>query len=127
MDEDMRIGYTEITVRIPDDLVRRLGAESAVERRILEALVIDEFRRGHISRMELSQLLDFATLAELDEFLTGHGVLDVDAAEEPKREVLPNAESRARARRAAANIITRRKGVTLDGLNIKDLINEGRL
>ena len=30
------------------------------------------------------------------------------------------------ARRAAANIIARSKGVTLGGLKIKDLINEGR-
>jgi hypothetical protein len=34
--------------------------------------------------------------------------------------------NRARAEQAAANIIARRKGVTLDGLSIKDLINEGR-
>ena len=33
---------------------------------------------------------------------------------------------RARARAAAANIIARRKGVTLGGLRIRDLINEGR-
>lgn len=35
-------------------------------------------------------------------------------------------ETRARARQAADNIIARRKGVRLGGLNIKDLINEGR-
>jgi hypothetical protein len=33
---------------------------------------------------------------------------------------------RATARRAAARIIARRKGVTLGDLKIKDLINEGR-
>jgi hypothetical protein len=33
---------------------------------------------------------------------------------------------RAKARRAAANIIARGKGVTLGGLKIKDLINEAR-
>jgi hypothetical protein len=32
----------------------------------------------------------------------------------------------AEARRAAARIIARRKGVTLGDLKIKDLINEGR-
>lgn len=31
-----------------------------------------------------------------------------------------------KARQAAARMIARSKGVTLDGLNIKDLINEGR-
>ena len=33
---------------------------------------------------------------------------------------------RTRARAAAANIRARSKGVTLDGLRIKDLVNEGR-
>lgn len=33
---------------------------------------------------------------------------------------------REKARRAAENIIARAKGVTLGGLKIKDLINEGR-
>lgn len=33
---------------------------------------------------------------------------------------------RGRARQAAADINARREGVTLDGLKIKDLINEGR-
>lgn len=35
-------------------------------------------------------------------------------------------EGRIKARQAAANIIARAKGVTLGGLKIKDLINEGR-
>jgi prevent-host-death family protein len=34
---------------------------------------------------------------------------------------------REKARQAAENIIARSKGVTLGGLKIKDLINEGRL
>jgi prevent-host-death family protein len=33
---------------------------------------------------------------------------------------------REKARRAAENLIARAKGVTLGGLKIKDLINEGR-
>jgi prevent-host-death family protein len=37
----------------------------------------------------------------------------------PKRDV-------ERARQAVARIVARRKGVTLGGLKIKDLINEGR-
>jgi prevent-host-death family protein len=34
---------------------------------------------------------------------------------------------RAKARRAADGIIEARRGVTLDGLRTKDLVNEGRL
>ena len=42
--------------------------------------------------------------------------------------LVPDATSRDReaARRAAADIIEMSKGVTLGGLKIKDLINEGR-
>jgi Uncharacterised protein family (UPF0175) len=74
MDDSTRAAYTEITVRIPDDLARRLGTGGEVERRVLEALVLDEFRQGHLSRAELRQLLGFATRGKLDEFLTAHGV-----------------------------------------------------
>jgi hypothetical protein len=74
MDDSTRTAYTEITVRIPEDLARRLGTGGEVERRVLEALALDEFRQGHLSRAELRQLLGFATRAKLDEFLTVHGV-----------------------------------------------------
>jgi hypothetical protein len=74
MDDSTRTAYTEITVRIPGDLARRLGTGDEVERRVLEALALDEFRQGHLSRAELRQLLGFATRGKLDEFLTAHGV-----------------------------------------------------
>ena len=66
--------FTEITVRIPDELARLVGAGGAVERRVLEALALDEFRQGHLSRAELRRLLGFSTRMKLDEFLTAHGV-----------------------------------------------------
>ena len=132
MDDNARTASTEITVRIPADLARRLGVGGEIERRVIEALALDEFRQGHLSRAELRQLLGFATRAKLDEFLTGHGVFgtytadDLERDREDRAAVVPDEESRARARQAAANIIARRKGVTLGGLSIKDLINEGR-
>lgn len=132
MDDNARTASTEITVRIPADLARRLGVGGEIERRVIEALALDEFRQGHLSRAELRQLLGFATHAKLDEFLTGHGVFGTYTADDLERDredqaaVVPDEESRARARQAAANIIARRKGVTLGGLSIKDLINEGR-
>ncbi|MBV8492073.1 MAG: UPF0175 family protein [Alphaproteobacteria bacterium] len=132
MDDNARTALTEITVRIPADLARRLGVGGEIERRIIEALALDEFRQGYLSRTELRQLLGFVTRAKLDEFLTGHGVFGTYTADDLERDredqaaVVPDEESRARARQAAANIIARRKGVTLGGLSIKDLINEGR-
>jgi hypothetical protein len=130
MDDSTRTAYTEITVRIPDDLARRLGAGGGAERRVLEALALDEFRQGHLSRAELRLLLGFATSAGLDEFLTARGVFGTGTLDDLEREdlaaIVPGDESRARARQAAANIIARRKGVSLGGVSIKDLINEGR-
>jgi len=132
MDDNAPTASTEITVRIPADLARRLGTGGQVERRVLEALALDEFRQGHLGRAELRRLLGFATRAKLDEFLTGHGVFGTYTADDLERDredqaaVVPDEESRARARQAAANIIARRKGVTLGGLSIRDLINQGR-
>jgi hypothetical protein len=134
MDDNMprTDALTEITVRIPEDLARRLGTGGEVERRVLEALALDEFRQGHLSRAELRRLLGFGTRMRLDEFLTAHGVFgtctiaDLEREREDLAAIEPDDESRARARQAAANIIARRKGVTLGGLSIKDLINEGR-
>jgi hypothetical protein len=124
--------YTEITVRIPDDLARRLGAGAQLERRVLEALALDEFKQGHLTKPELRRLLGFGTRMKLDEFLKAHDIYEPYTLEDLERErrdldaLEPDEETRARARQAAANIIARRKGVTLGGLSIKDLINEGR-
>jgi hypothetical protein len=64
--------------------------------------------------------------------LKAHEIYEPRTLEDLERErrdlaaLEPDEESRVRARQAAANIIARRKGVTLGGLSIKDLINEGR-
>ena len=112
----------DIMVRIPDDLARRLGTAGEVERRALEALAIEEYRLGHLTETDVRRLLGFEAGSSLDNFLKARDV------SEPRTSV-PGAldeQSRARARQAADNIIARRRGVTLGGLDIKDLINEGR-
>ena len=58
----------DITVRIPDDLARRLGTAGEVERRALEALALEEYKLGHLSQAELRRLLGFETGEALDEF-----------------------------------------------------------
>jgi hypothetical protein len=138
MDDNIRDSgagaYMEITVRIPDDLARRLGTVGEIERRALEALALEEFKLGHLTNPEMRRLLGFATRMKLDEFLKAHDVFEPYTLDDLKREredlaaIAPDEENRARARarQAAANIIARRKGVTLGGLSIKDLINEGR-
>jgi hypothetical protein len=65
----------DVTIQIPDDLARRLGAAGDLSRRALEALAVDEFRLGHITYAELRRLLGFGTRNALDCFLKAHGVL----------------------------------------------------
>ena len=64
----------DVTIQIPDDLARRLGAPGDLSRRALEALAVDEFRLGHLTPAELRRLLGFATREALDRFLKAHGV-----------------------------------------------------
>ena len=86
MDDSTSAALPEITVRISADLARRLGTGGEVERRVLEALALDEFRQGHLGRVELCRLLGFATRAKLDEFLTGHGVFGTYTADDLERD-----------------------------------------
>ena len=72
----------EITLNIPDELARLIGTTSDIERRALEALALDEFRQGHLSRAELRELLGFATRGKLDEFLTAHGIFGTYTTED---------------------------------------------
>jgi hypothetical protein len=132
-DNTSRIDATvEITIRIPDDLAKRLRIDGDLERRALEALALEEFKLGRLTKPELRRLLGFGTRAKLDEFLKARDVYEAYTLDDLERErrdladLVPDEESRARARQTAANIIARRKGVTLGGLGIKDLINEGR-
>ena len=62
------------TVQLPDALTSRFASAHEMERRVLEALALDEFRLGHLTRPELKKVLGFATRAALDSFLLSHGV-----------------------------------------------------
>jgi hypothetical protein len=77
-----------VTVRIPDELAQRLAAEGGdLERRALEALVLEEHRRGRLSAAEVRRILGFEALDELDGFLKAHGVFEAYSLEELDREV----------------------------------------
>ena len=62
----------DINVHIPDDLARRLGRD--LPRRALEALALEEFKLGHLTKPELRRLLGFETRAALDGFLKAHQI-----------------------------------------------------
>jgi hypothetical protein len=76
----------EITFHIPDDLVSRLGTVGELERRALEALALEEFKQGHLTKPELRRLLGFETRYELDGFLKAHEVYETYTLDDLERE-----------------------------------------
>ena len=65
----------DVTVHIPDDLASRLSAAGGdLSRRALEALALEEYKSGHITKAEVRRLLGFSTRYELDGFLKAHEV-----------------------------------------------------
>jgi len=75
-----------VVLRIPDELASRFASVDEMERRALEALALDEFRLERLTRAELKRFLGFATRAELDAFLVGHGVVGRYGADELARD-----------------------------------------
>jgi hypothetical protein len=64
-----------VNVQIPDDLARSLNAAGGdLSRRVLEALALEEYKSGRLSKPELRHALGFATGYELDGFLKKHQV-----------------------------------------------------
>ena len=62
----------QFTVDIPDDVAERLKAAGGdLSRRALEALAIEEYKRGRLTQPELRRLLGFGTRDALDGFLRG--------------------------------------------------------
>ena len=77
----------ELIVQIPDDLASRMSASGGdLSRRALEALALEEFKSGHITKPELRRLLGFGTRYRLDGFLKSHGVYEDYTMEDFERE-----------------------------------------
>jgi len=76
----------EITVRIPDDLADRLGTAGELERRALEALALEEYKLGRLTKPELRRLLGFGTRDALDGFLKAHDVAEQYTLDDLERE-----------------------------------------
>jgi hypothetical protein len=76
-----------VIIKIPDDVARRLTAAGGdLSRRALEALALEEYKRGNLTRPELRHLLGFATRYALDGFLKSHGVFESYSLEDLERE-----------------------------------------
>ena len=78
----------ELSVRIPDDIAERLGAAANgdLSRRALEALLAEEFRLGHLDKLDLRRLLGFETSYEIDGFLKAHNVYEDYTMDDFERE-----------------------------------------
>jgi hypothetical protein len=65
----------KLMVEIPDDVAERLAAAGEdLSRRALEALALEGYKLGRLTRAELRRLLGFGTRAELDAFFKAHEV-----------------------------------------------------
>jgi hypothetical protein len=117
-----------IMVPIPDDLAARFGSEAELGRRALEALALEEYRAGRLTRPELGRLIGLETGPALDGFLTAHGV---DARERQHEDAQQTGMEKAGNERAEADALVEqfrafRAGKTRGGLDIQELIAEGR-
>jgi hypothetical protein len=64
-----------LIVEILDDVAERLTAAGGdLSRRALEALALEEYKHGRLTKSELRRLLGFGPRAELDEFFKAHEV-----------------------------------------------------
>ena len=76
-----------VTVQIPDDLVKQLTAAGGdLSRRALEALAAGEYRRDRLTKPELQRLLGIETGFQLDEFLKAHDLWIEYTMEDAERE-----------------------------------------
>jgi len=77
----------QVTVDIPDDVAERLRAAGGdLSRRALEALALEEYKQGRLTKPELRRWLGFGTRDALDGFLKAHGVFESYSLDDLERE-----------------------------------------
>ena len=76
-----------LIVEIPDDVAKRHAvAGGDLSRRALEALALEEYKRGHLTKPELRQWLGFGTRDAIDGFLKAHDVFEPYSLDDLERE-----------------------------------------
>jgi uncharacterized protein YgbK (DUF1537 family) len=76
-----------LTLEIPDDVAQRLVAAGGdLSRRALEALALEAYKCGHLTKPELRRLLGFSTRHALDGFLKAHDVFEPYGLDDLERE-----------------------------------------
>jgi hypothetical protein len=76
-----------LTLRIPDELAARLGSDGDLERQALEALALESFRAGRLSKDELARLLDLDGHDQVDGFLKRHDLFEPCTVDDIDRDV----------------------------------------
>jgi Uncharacterised protein family (UPF0175) len=77
----------QVMLDIPDDVAERLKAAGGdLSRRALEALAVEEYKRGQLTKPELRRLLGFGTRDALDGFLKAHAVFEPYSLDDLARE-----------------------------------------
>ena len=114
-----------VTVPIPDDFAARFGTDADLGRRALEALGLEEYRAGRLTRPELQRLLGFPDAPVLDGFLRARGIAEDVMQAEAEAE-----DGQGDRATAAADIVAQFRAFsadkTLGGLDAAALIREGR-
>jgi hypothetical protein len=118
----------DLIVHLPDDLAARLAADGTdLERRALEALAAEGYRAGHLTKPDLRRLLGYETGHEIEGFLKAHDVYDGITLEELNHQLeTQDLNSRTTPDDLVAKFQAFASIHTLGGLDLKDLISEGR-
>jgi hypothetical protein len=61
----------EVTIQLPDEIVKELGDVASMPRRLLEAFAVESYRLEKLTRHQVGRLLGL-DYWETDEFLTRH-------------------------------------------------------
>jgi hypothetical protein len=64
----------DLRLHIPDDFAEQLSASGDIEREALEALALESYRAGRLTKAELRRLLGFGSQPALDAFLVSRDV-----------------------------------------------------
>jgi hypothetical protein len=76
-----------LMLHIPDEFAEQLSAGGDAEREALEALALESYRAGRLTKAELRRLLGIGSRFEVDAFLKAHDVYDPISIEDIEREV----------------------------------------
>ena len=111
-----------VMVPIPDALAAHFGSEAELARCAVEAIALEQYRAGGLTRPELHHLLGLPTRAELDAFLNTRGVVEgITTAELDRQMQDPNGTRRMPDDRDSASVDALMHE-TGNGVNYRDSI-----